>query len=312
MPAHITHSIFGNEVLRSQFADEQNGGYSVCGYSISRAAYEWALQGPDILFFAVLAGDKVLPEHGSLMHHSKTDELFILLQQYAVSIKDTPDFRVVFSYICGFICHYIIDKNCHPYVYCMQERRAEENPRQHSIHNKIESDIDSAMARCKFGLTPQRFKISEQLLNDEQIYLPVARLYEYLLLNLYDIRVTAQELLSAFKGSKRYYRIIIDRFGLGIIAKAIDLLSGKRGKAHSMLRVKHYDPSVMNYEHRPWCNLQRPEIAFTQSFDELFEGSKPEAGQLIKKVASLILNETPKQVTYGDSFDNGSPKTIQQ
>ena len=307
MPAHITHSIFGNEVLKCRFVNDQSKGYAVCGYTISQPAFEWALQGPDILFFAVLAGNKELPQYGSVMHNSKTDELFIKMQEYAVSIKDTSDFKAVFSYICGFVCHYVLDKNCHPYVYYFQEEKKKLNPRHHSVHNKIESDIDSAMAYCKYGIKPQAFQIPDRLLNEQQEYLPITRLYKYLLSNLYGIKVTEQELLTAFKGSKRYYKLIIDRLGLGLLARLIDFFSRKDKRVYSLLRVKRYNRWVMNYEHRAWRNLQRPEITFTQSFDELFEASKPEAALLIQKAASSILNDTPQKITCGDSFDNGKP-----
>ncbi|MFA9381916.1 MAG: zinc dependent phospholipase C family protein, partial [Acetanaerobacterium sp.] len=293
MPAHITHSAFGEAVLKTGLCEQTLNGLAICGYELDRSAYEWGLQGPDLLFFATLAGNKKLPHCGNVMHQKNNDELFVALQEYAVSVKDTPDFKAVYSYVLGFACHYVLDKNCHPYVFSLQKRIEDEYPRLYCVHNKIESDIDSAIAFHRLGISPKRFRIPASLLDDRSIYLPIARLYSDLFEKVYDVALTPEEILSGFKGAKRYYRFIIDRAGLRFVAKAIDVLTRKRGALFHMLRVKDYDPSVMNDEHSKWYNIQRPEIKRTESFDELFDGSVPEAVELIGRIASLILNETP-------------------
>lgn len=308
MPAHITHSLFGAAVLSSGICEPLNDGDSVCGYALDRTAFEWGLQGPDLLFFATLAGNKKLPHCGNVMHGQEIDRLFIALQQYAISMKNTKGYKAVYSYILGFCCHYVLDKNCHPFVYYWQNEAERKNQRLHSIHNKLESDIDSAMCERKLQKDVQKFRMTEAVMKDNLVCRPISKLYAHLFTELYGIPVSADEVLLCFLGARRYFRFIIDRGGLRYLAMVVDLITGKKGAVYHMLRVKAHDTAVMNDDHRQWANLSRSEMIRTESFEELFNDSIVEATELIGRMASYILSEAPSQVTLGDCFDNGAIK----
>lgn len=305
MPAHITHSLFGAAVLSSGICEPLKDGDSVCGYALDRTAFEWGLQGPDLLFFATLAGNKKLPRYGNVMHGQETDRLFVALQQYAVSAKKTKGYKAVYSYILGFCCHYVLDKNSHPFVYYWQNEAQRKNPRLHSVHNKLESDIDSAMSERRLQRSVREFRMTEAVMRDNSVCRPISKLYAYLFTELYQLPLSNDEVLLCFTGARRYFRLIIDRGGRRHLAKAVDFIIRKKGAVFHMLRVTKYDASVMNDEHRHWVNLTRPEVTRKDSFEELFDDSVREAAELIGKIASNILSETPAQVTFGDTFDNG-------
>ncbi len=308
MPAHITHSLFGAAVLSSGISEPLNEGDSVCGYALDRTAFEWGLQGPDLLFFAILAGNKKLPHCGNVMHGQEIDRLFIALQQYAVSVKNTKGYKAVYSYILGFCCHYVLDKNCHPFVYYWQNEAERQCPRLHCVHNKLESDIDSAMCERRLHNSVRAFRMPDAIMKDNSVCRPISKLYAFLFTELYDIPLSIDEVLLCFVGARRYFRFIIDRGGLRFLAKAVDFVTRKKGAVYHMLRVKGYDSTAMNDDHRQWVNLTRPEVKRTESFEQLFDGSVGEAAELIGRMASYILNQTPTQVTFGDSFDNGTMK----
>lgn len=305
MPAHITHSAFGAAVLRDDFCKVSQDGLLVCGVPLSRSSFEWGLQGPDLLFFSAIAFNKQLPQLGSDIHAQKNDELFFALQEYAIQMKETPDFQVAYSYILGFACHYVLDKNCHPYVYFLQRQIEESHLRLHSVHNKIESDIDSAIARRRLGITPSRFRFPCPMFRDNFVYLSIARLYSYIFKEVYDVLVPELNMLDCFSGGRRYFRLVIDRFGLRFLARIIDAVMGKRGLTYHMMRVKRYSLSYMNDEHLPWCNLHSPEQTRTDSFDELFDASVPEAREMIRQIIAHIIKGSANAVTFGETFDNG-------
>ncbi len=308
MPAHITHSLFGAAVLDTGICEYFEKGASVCGYPLDCTAFEWGLQGPDLLFFALLAGSRRLPRYGIVMHQDKTSSLFLKLQQYAISIKDTPDFKAVFSYTLGFCCHYVLDKNCHPYVYWLQTEMERQNPRLHSIHHKIESDIDCIIVKRRLGISAKEFRFPAAVMQDNTVCEPISKLYANLLYVLYNITVQPKEIRRSFIGARRYFRFIVDRMGIGYAAKAVDAIIGKKRIVYHLLRAKCYDTTVMNDDHRPWVSLSRPEITRTESFEDLFEHSVREASELMGRMASHILNDIPGHVVAGDSFDNGSPR----
>lgn len=52
--------------------------------------------------------------------------------------------EIAAAYFYGFVCHYALDSEIHPYVYCRQVQFCTENPKlsASAVHSRIESDID--------------------------------------------------------------------------------------------------------------------------------------------------------------------------
>ena len=105
MPALYAHNKFGKLVIPKLSDTMKN---SIKKYP---DAFRIGLQGPDFLFFYIF---KIkLTRLGVDMHHQDT-YYFIkharsIIQKYGMN---SPEY----SYILGFICHFALDNNCHPYV----------------------------------------------------------------------------------------------------------------------------------------------------------------------------------------------------
>ena len=101
MPDIIVHAAFGAEVLKRT------------GISVDRDVYDFGLLGPDpFLFYRVYLPPYVhrVNRYSSVMHRQHTGDYLVEL---AYRAKDS---REVFSYLAGFLCHYALDSNTHPYI----------------------------------------------------------------------------------------------------------------------------------------------------------------------------------------------------
>lgn len=120
MPDFWTHNLIGEKLLTTlddRLANKLDNNYFYLG-----------CQGPDIFFYEKFAVHTNPPNIGELIHNNATTDVFETTFSY---IKKHGNERL-FSYVCGWILHYIVDKNCHPYI----DSKAMD-------HKMLEADIDT-------------------------------------------------------------------------------------------------------------------------------------------------------------------------
>lgn len=120
MPDIIVHTRFGAEVLERLEID------------VDRNIYNFGLIGPDpYLFyrFYIAPFRHRVNRYSSIMHREHTGDFLIEL------IKRGKDDQEIFSYAAGFLCHYALDSNTHPYI----NRKAKNS---FPMHMAIEHKLD--------------------------------------------------------------------------------------------------------------------------------------------------------------------------
>lgn len=120
MPDIIVHTAFGAEVLKRT------------GIEVERGIYDLGLLGPDpyLLYrFYVPPFRNRVNRYASVMHRQHTGDFLTELLHRA------KDDRRVFSYLAGFLCHYSLDSNTHPYII----RKAKNSG---AMHMAIEHRLD--------------------------------------------------------------------------------------------------------------------------------------------------------------------------
>lgn len=152
MPGFLTHRAAGEEVferLKTGSIPEEKAFYLGC-------------QGPDMLFFRNYQLWHVRRKTlrlGVTMHRDKTRELMTQIFEF-LSSYNKKDKGELISYIAGFITHYSVDKNAHPFVY----GKAGSNT---NVHNATESMWDSYIAKERWGIEPQQFDIFSDVMYRE-------------------------------------------------------------------------------------------------------------------------------------------------
>lgn len=148
MPATYAHYKFGKLVYRSLPGEIRQI------LKENKEAYWLGLHGPDLLFYYHPFGKNRINQLGVKMHKEKAVEFFELgREQY----QERPSY-VLLSYLCGFLCHFILDSECHPYIGCYMEEH-------HLGHLEIETDFDRALME-KDRLNPTRHFCTRHLIRD--------------------------------------------------------------------------------------------------------------------------------------------------
>lgn len=120
MPDIVVHTSFGAQIMEKLDLD------------VDLDVYRFGLVGPDpYLFyhFYIPPFSNRVNRYSSVMHREHTGDFLTALA------KRAKDDRRVFSYLAGFLCHYALDSDTHPYI----NRKAKN---QFSMHMAIEHKLD--------------------------------------------------------------------------------------------------------------------------------------------------------------------------
>ncbi len=126
MPTTYTHYKFGTEVIKAlpepmKARAEQH-----------RELYDIGQHGPDILFYYKALVKNPVASQGSSLHRQYADVFFSRAAEI-IKKEEKPD--AAKAYLYGFVCHFVLDSECHPYV----EKMIHESG---VGHNEIEMELD--------------------------------------------------------------------------------------------------------------------------------------------------------------------------
>lgn len=134
MPAFFTHYAFGVK----NYKNMEDG---TLKHIIKEHKHAYALGtiGPDIFLYYIpymRLGEK---SPGNVMHESHT-QLFFENMLKRAELMERKNQKIAYAYIAGFIAHYELDVNCHPFVYeTADSPKAHE---RHSEHFALEAAMD--------------------------------------------------------------------------------------------------------------------------------------------------------------------------
>ena len=308
MPAFITHELFGTQIFSmmegdvSKLIDE------------NRAPYFWGLQGPDLLFFRdALLGRSSLPSYGGLMHTERADELFCALSCYLNVHKDRPEYETLAAYILGFIGHYCLDSEAHPYIYYkqMQKERVLNKEESKGIHHRIESDIDTALYELTTGRNIREYRPAPRLYGTEAEHEIIAQMYVTVLWEVYGVRAQAEEIKKSFSDCRMMLNLCLDRRGNHIrLVEAAEALIGKPKLFSPHIRRKSVSEDILNLKREEWYNLATPQKHDNRSFPQIFYAAAYRALDMMNAMYSSSQLGMVYEGRNLLSFDNGSPDSI--
>ncbi len=197
MPTTYTHDIFGKLVF--QKLPEEIKAVILR----QKAAYAIGLHGPDLLFYYKPFQNNEVNQMGQRMHGEIAAAFFGHCKEKYLLTGD----EAVLSYTLGYICHYMLDSTCHPYVYRYTERTG-------ASHAEIETDLDRALME-KNGKNPFRYRPSSALHADRRIIKAIASLFD---------GISEKQIRKAMRGMKFYTGITVCHSSL----KRFFLLKGMR------------------------------------------------------------------------------------
>lgn len=131
MPAYYAHHRFGAAVAKKLNKRQKKI------IAAHRPQFDIGLQGPDIFFFYRPYTKNRVVKYGNELHHVPAVTFF----RHAVRIvrKRGQNSRE-YAYLLGFLCHFILDSECHPYVNEMVEATGVK-------HLEIEEEFEKLLLR---------------------------------------------------------------------------------------------------------------------------------------------------------------------
>lgn len=161
MPALYAHDRFGEKVSEKSDGELKNIIFKYYNQ------YEVGLQGPDILFFYRPYHGNDVAKYGSHLHAVSALPFF---EHAAKVVNHYGRDSAQYAYLLGFICHYTLDSECHPYVSEMMEK-------EHVSHLAIESEFEKYLLK-KDKQHPLAYRLDRLITADRETALAIAPFYE--------------------------------------------------------------------------------------------------------------------------------------
>jgi len=291
MPALITHYLCGNEMLK--LIDE---GYVKDTILNHRNVFNLGTQGPDIFFYYGAwpwAKNEGIEKLGNRMHEKKTGEYILEALKYA-ALSDEVSKSILTAYMCGYLCHYVLDCYTHPYIFYKTGfvRRGEEYTSKYTCcHRMFETALDVLMLRHELGKKPSEFNASEKIKVSKQAAYVIGEMYSYVLDKVYAVDISA-ELVC---------RTIADIVGIaaalrditGIKKKLLSRLEKNLGKLpmfSSMIMPLEIKDGLdyLNDSHSAWYLPWDNTRDMTSSFIENYKDAAAESKAIIEAILIYI------------------------
>ena len=219
MPSTYAHYLFGLEVYKHLGDDIKNL------IDQNKKLYLIGLHGPDILFYYKPMQSNSVNRVGFSMHEEIASGFFENSSRILVNSNDTAGKK---AYILGFICHYMLDSECHKYI-------GEKILSSGVSHMEIEVEFDRYLLVSQ-DKNPVKTKLANHIVANLKIAKCISYFYE---------DVTPKEVLRALKSMKYYNNLFVapGKFKRMIINKILKK-TGKYEEMHSLM---------VNYNPNPEC-----------------------------------------------------------
>ena len=238
MPAYCTHYIFACELLPALT--------ELAGFDLNRDAVMLGTQGPDVFFFHRIApwmSGRSQRKIGSRLHRAKPGDMLDAMAEYCTRCSTEKD--IARSYAYGFILHYALDRQCHPFVYAKQQELADSGSPLHksALHNIVEMSMDAVLLHEKLHIDdPRCFDTAVTVPDDPAVLDEVARLLSFTVYRVLGKRLQPQDARRALTDTKTMQRLLRDANGnkARIVGSIETILSPFTGnfRLTSMLRPK--------------------------------------------------------------------------
>ena len=244
------------------------------------------------------------------MHSEKTDELFAALSRAVRDLSGDAQ-EIAAAYFYGFVCHYALDSQIHPYVYCRQVQFCTENPKlsASAVHSRIESDIDYLIYEraCHRPITEFDPEERYQLSPVEQAVLSV--MLHAVLKTVYGADVSTHELRRSFTEMTLWESFLYSESrAVYRGAKKAEALLGRGALLTGHMKLERPMWDALNLAHQPWHNLWKPDEIRTDSVPELFGLARIRAAALAGQYAAQFDAGWLMHYHFDEPFDSGNPK----
>ena len=242
MPTTYAHDLFGKMVYHRLDPEIQE---KIKKY---QTTYQIGLHGPDILFY-------VRPFHknrfNQMAHRLHREEAAGFFERGRELYQKTGNEEIL-VYLLGFICHFMLDSTCHPYI-------SEYMKKTGARHDEIETEFDRALM-VRTGKDPFYYQPGSVIRIEKNSVDAISEVME---------GMSHRDIVRALMGSKFYTRLpICDSEKKRKIKLAV---------ARILFMYRLADGRIIRGEPKDIC------LESTQHLTQLFRQTVPEAAAMINE-----------------------------
>ena len=242
MPTTYAHDLFGKMVYHRLDPEIQEK------IKIYQTTYQIGLHGPDILFY-------VRPFHknrfNQMAHRLHREEAAGFFERGRELYQKTGNEEIL-VYLLGFICHFMLDSTCHPYI-------SEYMKKTGARHDEIETEFDRALM-VRTGKDPFHYQPGSVIRIEKNSVDAISEVME---------GMSHKDIVRALMGSKFYTRLpICDSEKKRKIKLAV---------ARILFMYRLADGRIIRGEPKDIC------LESTQHLTQLFLQTVPEAAAMINE-----------------------------
>lgn len=289
MPAFATHEIFGEEALA------ETGGKLADIVEKHKEVFRLGCQGPDLFFFNPFmkrVHRKV--NLGSRLHTSEVNRFFEVYMEELLALSNKQGLEIGISYFLGFLSHYTLDTQMHPYVFARSGYRTEKPDaarRAFPAHQRLEAVIDQKMLMAKKGIMPSGYYPEKRIHVTEAELCVVARLMSRTLQRIYHLMIFDENIKASYRCMRGVIRQVYDHTGRkrqqirSFEAKVL----GWPVIANMAVADQMPDPrDAMNDRGRKWTSPWDTEETSRSSVWEMYDIALERYQEYYEKVESLL------------------------
>lgn len=263
MPGTYAHYAFGKEVL-SHTDDEISKIISK-----NMDLFFIGLHGPDILFYyKPLTIVNAVNKLGRHLHHENANIFFDKARGIISNTKYKDEY---FAYLFGFVCHFMLDSECHPYI----NRITKEN---HLSHTEIESEFDKLLLNRE-GKDPFKIDLTNHIKSDSTLGEFICPFFD----------LNNNKIIKSLKSMKFYSSIFntpnkITQFLIAFSMKILFIYN----KIHGVFFNPKDNPACKN---------------ICLNIESLYNNSIDKAAVALKDFYDAFLNNTPLPQRFNRDFE---------
>ena len=267
MPNIVTHNYFAADVFQKCPKTITNS------FQEQQPLYKLFAQGFDPFLFGLAILKK--ESFSNYCHNNYTDTFFLNFINILKNnnLTDNP-YNLAALY--GHLAHYVLDSNCHPYIFYktgVYDKKYPKTIKYNGQHTKMEMQIDAFLYEERNNKPFKNFKIHQDLI-------PTGKFDKSLLNTLNNVY---KQTFNLKNGGKKYqnschkmylaYKYLIeDKTGFKkLIYKTFDKLTPKKYGCYEYYNahITTIDQNIFNENHKTWLNPWTSKKS-SQSFFELY------------------------------------------
>lgn len=275
MPAFATHEIFGEEGLEGMASVEL-----LQAVVRHRNVFRAGCQGPDVfLFNPFMLNSRKELNLGSRMHEEGVNRFFRIYLDELLAEKTRFGLETAVSYLLGFLAHYSLDSELHPYIYSrigFRRGRPENGDKRTGFHQRLEAVMDKKILMSKREMMPSAYHPEKMAKLSGQELQVIADIMASALSRTYHIQVRPENFRASYWCMQRVMSQVYDHSGKKrrIVCRLEDRIL-KNAYMSNLMVSDHLEDAwdVMNLTGQAWEHPWRPGQYFHCSVWELYDNA---------------------------------------